>query len=105
MDADAVAFHAAEPGHLALGELMDGVREQDMHLIIGEFSQYILRNELILKTVPDQVLGRDAAVQEALDFLDKAVFQPLVQAAVDAGDAFLAGDEGADVEGLLRQAA
>ena len=83
---------------------MDGVGQEDVHLVVGEFSQYILRNELIFKAVPDQVIGRDAAVQQALDLLDEAVFQAFVQPAVDALDAFLAGDESSDVEGLLWQA-
>ena len=104
MDADAVAFHAAEPGHLAFGELVDGVGEEDVHLVVGEFPKHILRNELVFKAVPEEVVGRDAAFEEALDFLDEAILEALVQAAVDAGDALLAGDEGADVEGLLRQA-
>ena len=103
MDADAVALHAAEPGHLALGELVDGVPEEDVHLLVGQLPQKILRNEFILKTVPEQVFGRDTAVQEALDLFDETVFQALVQPAVDAGDALLAGDEGADVKGLLRK--
>ncbi len=35
VDDDAVAFHAAEPGHLAFGELVDGVGEEGTHLIVG----------------------------------------------------------------------
>ena len=89
MDPDAVTLHAAEPGHLALGELVDGVGEEDVHLVVGKLSQDILCNELILKAVPDQVIGRDAVVQQAPDLFDEAVFQAFVQPAVDAGDAFL----------------
>ena len=100
VDADAVAFHAAEPGHLALGELVDGVGEEDAHFVVGEFSQHILRNEFVFEAVPEEVVGGDAAGQETLDFFDETVFQAFVQAAVDTRDAFFACDEGADVVGI-----
>ena len=35
MDPDALAFHAAEPGHLAFGELVDGCRQLGAHLFEG----------------------------------------------------------------------
>ena len=38
-----------------------------------------------------------------MDFFDESVLEAFVQASVDAGDAFLAGNEGADVEGILRK--
>ena len=36
VDVGAAAFHASEPGHLSLGELVDGCLELGEHLVIGE---------------------------------------------------------------------
>ncbi len=38
MDADAFAFHAAEPCHLAFGELVDDGGELGAHFFVGDFS-------------------------------------------------------------------
>ena len=35
VDPDPVALHAAEPGHLALGELVDGVAQDDDHVVVA----------------------------------------------------------------------
>ena len=83
MDFDAVAFHAAEPGHLAFGKLMDGVAQGNLHVLVGEFSQDVLRYKLVLKAVLDKVLRRDR-FQQAADFLHQTFLQALFQPPVDA---------------------
>ena len=65
MDAHAVAFHPAEPGHLALGKLVDGVSQGNDHIVVTELPQHILCNKLIFKAVVDEVIGRNSAVQQA----------------------------------------
>ena len=51
MDGKTAPLHAAEPGHLALGELVDGIGKEDVHLVVGEFPQHILRDEFVFKAV------------------------------------------------------
>lgn len=86
MDADAAAFHSAEPGHLAFGELVDGGGEGLLHLVEAEFAGEIESDEFVLKAIVDEVFGRDGgsgwdwfagervrvsgrAFEEAADFL------------------------------------
>ena len=35
VDGDAVALHAAEPGHLAFGKLMDGISQGNHHVVVA----------------------------------------------------------------------
>ena len=113
MDADAFAFHAAEPGHLTFGELVDGCGELDAHFLQGKFADYVLRNELVFKTIVDEVFGWDrlvvrrecrvGAVDQSADFLDHAFLNSGVEPAVDSGVPFVAGHQCADVICVLRQ--
>lgn len=120
MDADAAAFHSAEPGHLAFGKLMDGCGEGLLHLVETEFAGEIEGDEFVLQAVVDEVFGRDRgtgwgwfagervgvrwrAFEEAADFIYHTLAQAGVKTSVDAGVAELAGDECADVVCLLGQ--
>ena len=73
MDLYAIFLHSAEPGHLALGELMDGITQQKAHLIVGQDAQHVLGHELIFQTVIHQVFGTYSAVQKALDLFNQSV--------------------------------
>ena len=109
VDADAAAFHSAEPGHLAFGKLVDGGGEGLLHLVEAEFAGEIEGDEFVLKAVVDEVFGRDGgsggerlagervgvrgrAFEEAADFIDHTFAQAGVKTSVDAGVAELAGD-------------
>ena len=48
MDLEASTLHATKPGHLALGELMDGDLEAMDHLVVRGHAHQILRQEFIL---------------------------------------------------------
>ena len=51
MNLYSISFHTAEPGHLALGKLMDGITQGHHHILVGLLAQDILGNELIFKAV------------------------------------------------------
>ena len=76
MDLYAVLFHPAEPGHLPLGKLVDGVAQEEAHLFVAEYAQHVLGYELVLNTVVHEVLGPDTAVKQVSDFFDEAALQP-----------------------------
>lgn len=60
---DALALHPSEPGHLAFRELVDGIAQERFHLLEAEYSQNILCNELVLKSIVSQILCGNAAVK------------------------------------------
>ena len=101
VDEGALGFHAAEEGHLALGELVDGGGEEGEHRVIVNDAQHVLGHELVLEAVVDELFRPYAAVQEAFDLFYEASFEALAEAAVDAGIPLLNGHEGADEIGLL----
>ena len=84
VDDVAVAFHSAEPGHLAFGELVDGVGKEGAHLVVGEDAEDVLGDEFVFQSVVDEVLCGDAAVQKAADFVHEAFCQARIQPRVDA---------------------
>ena len=47
-DVESHAFHAAEPGHLPFGELVDGGVELRDHIAVVQFAYKILGDKLIL---------------------------------------------------------
>ena len=57
VDGDAFAFHAAEPCHLSLCELVDGGGKLRAHLFQCEFSDQIECNEFVLEAIVYKVLG------------------------------------------------
>ena len=65
MDGDAAPLHAAEPRHLPLGKLMDGYLKTADHLVVGDFAYDVAGEELVFQAVVDEVLGLDAAVEQA----------------------------------------
>ena len=102
MDADALALHAAEPCHLAFCELVDGGGELGAHLVEGELSGQVEGDELVLKSIVDQVFRRDA-FEQAADLFGHTFLKTGVKPPVYAGVAFLAGDQCADVICVLRE--
>ncbi len=92
MDFDSVAFHAAEPGHLAFGKLVDGVTKAYCHLLVVVLAQYKFRNKLIFKSIVDKVVGLDA-FQKAADLFYQPFPEPIFQADVYPADAFFSGNQ------------
>ena len=93
MDVEAAFLHAAEPGHLALGELVDGGFELTDHLVVGELAGEVEGEELVLQAVIDQVLGWDVAlVEQATYFIDHTGIEALTQTAGDTLTAHLTID-------------
>ena len=81
VDGDATALlHAAEPGHLALGKLVDGNLQLAEHLVVGQLADAIKGDVLVLQTVADETLGGDG-LQERLHLLYHAFLQTGLQAA------------------------
>ena len=81
MDGDATALlHAAEPGHLALGKLVDGNLQLAEHLVVGQLADAIKGDVLVLQAVADEALGGDG-LQERLHLLYHAFLQTGLQAA------------------------
>ena len=113
MDAYAFPFHSSEPCHLSLCELVDGCCKLCAHLLVCQFSDYILCNEFVFETVVYKILGRDrsvfrcegrmCSVDQPADFFHHSFFQSRIQAFVDLGVSHFAADEGADVVGVLRK--
>ena len=87
VDGDAVAFHAAEPGHLALGEAADVGVEVVEHLLVGVVGFGEVAGEvLVFEAVLQETFLGDAVVEEALDLVDHAVVEALLEADADAVD-------------------
>ena len=124
MDADAFAFHAAEPGHLPFGKLVDCGCQLASHLIVCEFAYQVLCHEFVLQSVVDQILCADRfgvrgvlvlingmgivqsrmrAIQQAADFIYHSFFKTGIQAGVDFGVANIARNQSANVICLFRQ--
>ena len=85
MNPDAFAFHAAEPSHLPFGELMNGYGEEPAHFVVLKDSCQIQGHELVLQTVINQVLCRNAPVEKFPDFVYKAFLQTYVKSLVNTG--------------------
>ena len=81
MDGEATALHATEPGHLALGKLVDGYLQALEHLVVGKPAHQILRDKLILQSVVDEVVSRDALMKQPLNLVNHALFQAGLQSA------------------------
>ena len=81
MDVGAAAlFHATEPGHLALGKLVDGYLELAVHLVVGQLADAVEGDVLVLQAVAYEALGRDG-LQQGLHFLYHAFLQTGLQSA------------------------
>ena len=77
MNGDASAlFHATEPGHLALGKLVDGYLQLAVHLVVGQLADAVEGDVLVLQAVAYEALGGDG-LQQGLQLLtlELAVFQ------------------------------
>ena len=81
---DALALHPSEPGHLAFRELMDGIAQERLHLLEAEYSQNILRNELVLKPIVSQILCGNAALKQSPYLIRHAFLDPCVQPRIDS---------------------
>ena len=92
MDGDAAPLHAAEPRHLPLGKLMDGYLKTADHLVVGDFAYDVAGEELVFQAVVDEVLGLDAAVEQAAHLVKHTCVKAGMQALGYALSAQLAGD-------------
>ena len=75
MDGEAASLHAAEPGHLALGKLVDGNLQPAEHLVVSQTANDVLRQEFILQAIINKVIGGDALVEQCPHLVDHALFQ------------------------------
>ena len=89
MDVHAVALHAAEPGHLALGEAAYVGEEVAEHLILSALSQQIAGHVAIFEAEAHQALGGDAAFEQSLHLVGHALVEAGTQTALDAVDNLL----------------
>ena len=113
MDADAFAFHAAEPGHLAFCELVDGSGKLYTHLLVCELPYQIKGYKFVLQSVVDKVFGHYwpvvwsqggmRAVDQSSDFFYHSFFQSGIQASVDTGISFVSAYPGTYILCALRQ--
>ena len=74
----------AEPGHLAFGELFDGVSQFFHHLFITDLSGQIPGEIFILQAELDHELFADAFLQQGADLVHHALLQPLFQPLIDS---------------------
>ena len=63
MDIDAIAFHAAEPGHLPFGEAADVGKEVSEELIFGTLTQQIACEVSVFKAVAHKSFRLDTLVE------------------------------------------
>ena len=85
-------LHSPEPRHLPFGELVYGDFELGEHLLIGDFPDDILGDELILQSVIDEVFGLHTVGNELSHLVDHPPFEAVVQAPGDACPSLLARD-------------
>src|SRR3989344_911180 len=83
MDIPAGGFHAAEPGHLALGVAADFLEKEGFHLGALQFLLEEERDVFVLETETLEALPADAFFVEAFDFLDKTFPKALLEAEAD----------------------
>ena len=72
-------LHSSEPGHLALGKLVDGNFEFGKHFLITHFSNQMQRQVFVFQSVIGELFGCQALVKQALHLVQHAIFEPLFQ--------------------------
>ncbi len=87
MDSDAVAFHAAEPGHLPFGEAANVGIKVVKHLVVGVvgFGQ-VTGEMLVFQPIFQQTFFGDTVVEETLHLVDHAVLEAAAETGADAFD-------------------
>ena len=101
VDVGTFAFEFAEPDVLAFAKLADVDEELVAHVDAAEL---ILEEEgdvAVFEAEPVKALPRQALVVEALDFIDEAMGEALVESRGDAFVDDVAGEERGDDQGLL----
>ena len=83
MYSETTTLHASEPSHLALGKLMDGCFELEEHLVVRDFANGILSQELVLQAIVNQVFGRYSFCQQAPHLVHHTFIQTLLKATGD----------------------
>ena len=102
MDPHPAALHPAPPGHLALGELVDGGGERVAHLLIGEGALQVEGDVFVFQPVGKEPFGGYAAREQPPDFVDHPFLQAGVQPRIDACVAGVTVHQGPDEKGLPR---
>ena len=100
---EASALHTPEPGHLALGKLVDGNLEALGHLVVGGHARQILRQEFILQSIIYKVVGRDTLVEKRFHLVDHPLFETGFQATGNLRATRLTIDVKADNQTLNRR--
>ena len=80
MNVHSLSFHAPKPGHLSLGELMDGGVELREHFVVRELANHKLRKKFVFQTVINQLIGSNSAIEQRFYFGN----HPLVEALFEA---------------------
>ena len=86
VDGDTVALHVAEIGHLTFRKATDVAEKPFKHLVVATFAQQVASEMSVFETVAFQPLGVNATVNQTLNLVDHAFFQPLPQATFNATD-------------------
>ena len=103
MDGEPTALHPSEPGHLALGKLVDGDLQPREHLVVREPAGKILRHELILQPIVEQVVCRNAFIEQRLHLVHHPVFESHLQPAGNLLPAQFTIDVDADDDSIHRR--
>ena len=74
---------AAEPGHLALGELLDGVAQFFDHLLVADLPGQVPGQVFVFQAELDHEFFADTLVQKGADFIHHALLQALFKPLVD----------------------
>lgn len=83
MNLRAPPLHAAKPGHLPLGKLMNGDFQLTEHLVVGQLADDILRDVLVFQPIINKVIRLHATVKQAPYLLHHAIVETLPQSGRD----------------------
>ena len=100
VDGHALAFHAAEPGHLPFGEAADVGVEVAEHLVVAALATEVCGDVAVFEAIAQEAFFGHTAVKEGADFFNHAFFEPLAEADTDALDDDFAGEADANYDML-----
>ena len=101
VDVGTFAFEFAEPDVLAFAELADVDEELVAHVDAAELVLEEEGDVAVFEAEPVKAFPRQALVVEALNFIDEAIGEALVESRGDAFVDDVAGEERGDDQGLL----
>ena len=84
VDGGAAALHASEPGHLALGELVDSGLKLGEHLVVGQLPYYVKGDEFVFQTIVNKVFWFYPTLNESAHLVNHAGIEASLQSLGDA---------------------